>query len=44
MTRRSAKRREPLLIGVLRVLGALVGWFLFTGLFTVLLMLLGVKR
>lgn len=43
MTRRKC-RREPWLLGVLRALGALAGWFLFTGLFTVLLMLLGVKR
>lgn len=32
------------LLGVLRVLGALVGWFLFTGLFTAALMLAGVRR
>ena len=43
MTRRKC-RREPWLLGVLRVLGALAGWFLFTGLFTLALMLAGVKR
>jgi hypothetical protein len=44
VTRRLVKRREPWLLGVLRVLGAAVAWFLFTGLFTVVLMALGVKR
>lgn len=44
MSRRPVKRREPWLLGVLRVLGALVGWFLFTGLFTLALMLAGVRR
>jgi uncharacterized membrane-anchored protein YjiN (DUF445 family) len=32
------------LLGVARVVGALVGWFAFTGLFTVALMLLGIHR
>lgn len=44
MTRRPARRREPWLLGVARALAAVVGWFLFVGLFTVVLMLLGVKR
>ena len=44
MTRRPVRRREPWLLGVLRVLGALAGWFLFTGLFTLVLMLAGVRR
>ena len=44
MTRRPVRRREPWLLGVLRVLGALAVWFLFTGLFTVVLMLAGVRR
>lgn len=44
MTRRPVKRREPWLLGVLRVLGALAVWFLFTGLFTLALMLAGVRR
>lgn len=43
MTRRKC-RREPWLLGVLRVLGALVGWFAFVGLFAVVLMLAGVRR
>lgn len=44
MTRRPVRRREPWLLGVLRVLAALAGWFLFTGLFTLALMLAGVRR
>lgn len=44
MTRRPTKRREPWLLGVLRVLGAVAGCFLFTGLFTLVLMLAGVRR
>lgn len=44
MTRRPARRRESWLLGVARVVGAVLGWFAFTGLFTVVLMLLGVKR
>lgn len=44
MTRRPVKRREPWLFGVLRVLGALVGWFAFTGLFAIALILAGVRR
>ena len=44
MTRRCARRREPWLLGVARALGALAGWFLFTGLFTLVLMLAGVRR
>ena len=44
MTRRPVRRREPWPLGVLRVLGALVGWFAFTGLFALVLMLAGVKR
>lgn len=44
MTRRPVKRREPWLLGVLRALGALLGWFAFTGLFAIVLMLAGVRR
>lgn len=44
MSRRPAKRRESWLLGVGRAIGAALGWFAFTGLFTVVLMLLGVKR
>ena len=44
MSRRTSRRREPWLLGVLRVLGALVGWFAFTGLFAIVLMLAGVRR
>lgn len=44
MTRRAVRRREPWLLGVLRVLGAVIGSFLLTGLFTLALMLAGVRR
>ncbi len=44
MTRRPVKRREPWLLGLLRVILAAVGWFAFVGLFTVALMLAGVRR
>ncbi len=44
MSRRCAPRREPWPLGVLRVVGAVVGWFAFTGLFTVVLMLAGIRR
>lgn len=44
MTRRPPRRREPWLLGVARALLAAAAWFVFTGLFTVGLMLLGVRR
>lgn len=47
MSRRRAPQRltwRGALLGVLRVIGATLGWFLFTGLFTVALMLAGVRR
>lgn len=38
------RRREPWTLGLLRVVGAFVGWFAFVGLFVGALMLAGVRR